>query len=128
MTDLLKRLETEPPSRELFLDAYKACFECTVFEDQYQSGVLGTRTDKAVRQKSDRFLSLVNCEAWTDAALTLVPEGWFWGVWLGVHGDRKLWGCATAPSIDEADPITGETKASAAQAICIAALKARGVV
>ncbi len=60
-----------------------------------------------------------------DAALTLVPEGWFFGLGNNgnAKGDWKPWAWVAQPHIDA----WRVSAATPALALCAAALKARGL-
>jgi hypothetical protein len=70
------------------------------------------------------FCSLIDAEAWLDAAMTLVPEGWYWRV-----GHSTLyagWASTNRLHPDHCNP-GDETFAKAATpalALCAAALRA----
>lgn len=102
-TELIERLEAaEGPSRELFEEAAIIC------------GIAGTET-------ALRFGTLLMHDAWEQAALMLVPEGW--ALALAITPDRSIAGLSKAVG-QRAKP-EGESQ-TPALAICIAALKAQG--
>lgn len=75
---LIERLEkAEAPTRQLFLQAWDCCFKL----------LPGDEPDP----RADRFVELLDVEAWEQAALTLVPEGFSW------H-------CYAHPAVGETEP------------------------
>lgn len=117
MKDLIARLEkATEPDRELLLDCYEAAFN--------------DRRDLGPKHLA-QFLRLLDAEAWTDAALTLVPDEHTWEVWRewggplsgkpGFRFEAETW------AKSHCNVLKGEHKTSPAIAICIAALKARSI-
>lgn len=113
MQDLIEKLEkADKPTVQLF----NGCFNALFGEP---------RDVPEWKEPWFRFSRLVDAEAWTDAALTLVPEGLFWHVACGkVRPDEPLGGAQVV--VPNSDEVIGEGEAiTPALALCIAALKAR---
>ena len=120
--DLIKRLEeATAPNKKLFVEAYEA---------------VHGKSDIDI--KFGRFLILLDAGAWTDAALTLVPEGWnwhggFWATWPGTKAGEQPNArmCVTRGTLytwewieKKGDGHNGRA-ATIPLALCIAALRAR---
>ena len=101
--ELIARLESaDGPDRELFMLAYAACFPALRFDGHPQ-----------------RFMAMLDAEAWTSAAEMLVPEGWQ-AVTLSL-------GHATVMHPEERKHDCQAGGNCAGTALAAAALKARGV-
>lgn len=59
-------------------------FKC-IFGMKSISAMLGLKgSTNELADKAQRFRRFLDAEAWTDAAMMLVPEGWLWEVqWIG---------------------------------------------
>lgn len=115
MTDLIERLEAaEGPCRELMIDVGLA-----VFGKDPDSGDEYTYPEGAwFNSPWRRFGALIGVEAWEQAALVLVPEGW----------DYTLYsrGEASVHRSKNGRRVFHDAKAQTpALSICIATLKAR---
>lgn len=110
MTSIVARLEKATgPDDELFYECAHMAF-----------GPSHNLTDIA---RWNRFSQLVESEAWTDAALMLVPEGLEWSV--GRNSDGSF-GAAVGNTVDLGDvEVAQQIKGGPAIALCIAAMKAR---
>lgn len=116
MDNLIEKLErADGPNYDLMLLAFKECNPVSMCWD-FDEG-------QAYEQKKSRFVELLLVEAWEQAALTLVPDGWdeYWQ--MNCNGYHE----ATFNNHTIKRTAFGHSDASQAIAICIAALKARGV-
>lgn len=116
--ELIAKLEkASEPDRGLFWDCFDACW-----------------ADGREHEFWMRFSKLVEYEAWTDAALTILPEGWHWSL----KHDRdcappndKAHAIVSLVSWDKRDDEAEFYKSSEALhrhpaiALCIAAIRAR---
>ena len=107
---LIAKLEAATePDRSLFEEAYEAAWGRPCWDDG---------------ERGERFQRFLDAEAWTDAALSLVPEGCGWAVDAGIYG--ASW-CDVETT--DGDYVTGTYDcpgaATPALALVIAALKAR---
>lgn len=111
MTDLIERLErADGPSWELFQEAWLA-----VHHDGY-----GLENERDTCRLCERFNRMLDAEAWTDAALMLVPDGWTGFVAVDADNETWLWSCNSA--IKRGFRIAHKIPAIA---LCIATLKAK---
>ena len=128
LLELADRIEAaEGPDADLFWEAWRTCFP----KPSEIWAVLGeTWTDEYTDwQERQMFWScFIDADAWLDAALTLVPEGW---TDVRQHQSRMTDGsvrCYAAIEFDLSDMcLTAEGMAAAtpALALCAAALRAR---
>lgn len=126
MTDLIQRCEQadEGMQRELLVEAFVA-----VFGEMPKQGWAFTYKPEYVQwaRLERSFLRKINAEAFVDAALMLVPEGWTWCVdegpsqWI-IHGTAKPAGRVYLYGPTNYEFATAPTPALA---LCAAALKAR---
>lgn len=116
--DLIARLEaaTADEQRELLLEAFEAIHPYPG-PDHYLKPDIDWTWDRL----RERFVKMLDAEAYESAALTLVPEGWNWAVWMR-HDWRKhsaqVWHRERESSTKHGDAATP------ALAIVIAALRA----
>ena len=112
MIDLITRLEAATePTPALFYDAYVAVFDRLTADDG---------------ERGARFEQLVRAEAWTDAALMLVPEGLGWRVGANPGASKYAGEAEIEDPKDGGWQFTVEANGrSPALALCIAALRAR---
>ena len=123
MSELLKLAErceaaTAGYQRRLLSEAYREIFggpECITIDrwPGYQS------------PRWDAFHKKLEAEAFLDAAMTLVPEGWTYEAYQGPSGQPHRWKLRT---IGDGDKFYTEVEAKAATsalALCAAALRAR---
>lgn len=140
MEALIKELEeATAPSREL-----DAAIAVTAFPEKYihcdkpnKPGCVYINHNKTPYHGGD-IGPISQCDAprftaSIDAALALVPEGWWWNVEDTRIGDMNWFGAylSDCPLVDKDEPAThipGSSSASPAIALCIAALKARAAL
>lgn len=119
--ELIARLEAAKADqqRELLIEAFEA-FHPYPGPRHY----LVTEIDWSWDRMRDRFMRMLDAQAYESAALTLVPEGCLWGAGNEDCTDRPwAWCLPPGKSWDDAD---NSYAATPALALCIAALKARG--
>jgi hypothetical protein len=114
LDDLIERLEKATgPDRDLFITCYLAVNNLEKLSDGVSS------------EACKRYLRFLNAEAWIDAALTLVPEGWWpFAIYFGTDGKGPCEAILFRRR-DQCKIGGGYSHTKPAIALCIAALKAR---
>jgi len=105
----------EGPDREIFLAAYAAC---------YPNGGTPWASDASHQA---RFELLVAKEAWLDAAMSLVPEGWFTSDFHSGPSGGNWWNLSRIADGDQKYTSVMGSGKTPALALCAAALKSRGL-
>lgn len=126
-TELAERIEREGASRELLLKAFGVVFPIPPIESG--NGCGGDCPLCGYEDRRQRFVAMIDAEAWLSAAEMLVPEGWA-SVALFRHDDGTWTACLAGNDghMMAEDPdeffVEVEYLPTPAAALCAAALRA----
>jgi len=127
MISLAERCEAATGGdRELFKDVWREVFPRPARTWVTDNASEWTPEYTDWQELQDRFYELLDAEAWLDAAMTLVPDGWVWSMNTFAEPNRS----ASAYLMNASDEIIRTIKqyiATPALALCAASLRARAL-